>query len=329
MASTIRIKRSTGSSAPSVLKQAELAYAEGNSTLYIGVGVSGENASSILAIGGPGAFLPLTGTSTASGTYTFSGSVSMTGTASLGAATATSPAANDDSTRVATTEWVQDEIAALGVGSVTSVGLSLPNIFSVSGSPVTSSGTLTATLASQTQNHVFAAPGTGGNGSPAFRALIAADIPDLSATYLTVSTASSTYLTQTSASSTYAPLASPALSGTPTAPTAAALTNNTQIATTAYVDSAVSALVDGAPTALNTLNELAAALADDASFATTISTSLGGKLTTANNLSELTATASTARTNLGLGSIATQAANNVAITGGTIDGVTIDGGTFS
>lgn len=186
MSNTIRIKRSTGSSAPTTLKQAELAYAEAhntNGTLFIGVGVSGENASSILAIAGPGSFLALSGTQTASGTYTFSGTVTFSGTTSLGAATATTPDLNDDSTRVATTAWVLDKIDAFGAGTVTSVALSLPNIFTVSGSPVTSSGTLSATLASQTQNHVFAAP-TSGNGAPGFRALTAGDLPDISGSYL-------------------------------------------------------------------------------------------------------------------------------------------------
>ena len=74
-----------------------------------------------------------------------------------------------------------------------------------------------------------------------------------------------------------APLASPALTGTPTAPTATAGTNSTQVATTAYADAAVAALVDGAPALLNTLNELAAAINDDASFTTTITTSIGLK----------------------------------------------------
>ena len=46
----------------------------------------------------------------------------------------------------------------------------------------------------------------------------------------------------------------------------------------AYVDSEVSGLVDSSPAALNTLNELAAALGDDANFATTTSTALGNRL---------------------------------------------------
>jgi hypothetical protein len=64
-----------------------------------------------------------------------------------------------------------------GNGSVTSVGLSLPSQFSVSGSPVTGSGTLTATWANESANTVFAGPGTGSAITPSFRALVSADIP--------------------------------------------------------------------------------------------------------------------------------------------------------
>ena len=221
MANTIRIKRSTTTTAPASLQNAELAYSESSNKLFIGVGTGGAggSATSIVAIGGSGSFLE------------------------------------------------------------------------------------TTTAAS---------------------------------TYLTISSASSTYqplsgmtsyLTTSAASSTYAPIASPSLTGTPLSTTASAGTNTTQIATTAFVQTAVSNLVNGAGAALDTLKELADALNNDASFSTTITTSIGTKLTSSSNLSDLTST-STARTNLGLGSMATQAATSVAITGGTIDGVTFDGGTF-
>ncbi|MCU0797564.1 MAG: hypothetical protein MUF31_16715 [Akkermansiaceae bacterium] len=75
-----------------------------------------------------------------------------------------------------------------------------------------------------------------------------------------------------------APLASPALTGVPTAPTAAAGTSTTQIATTAFVATALGNLIGSAPAALDTLNELAAALNDDANFAATVTASLSGKL---------------------------------------------------
>ncbi|HCB8617869.1 TPA: phage tail protein [Escherichia coli] len=74
-----------------------------------------------------------------------------------------------------------------------------------------------------------------------------------------------------------APLNSPALTGTPTTPTAQQGTNNTQIASTAFVMAAIAALVDSSPDALNTLNELAAALGNDPNFATTMTNSLAGK----------------------------------------------------
>ena len=72
-------------------------------------------------------------------------------------------------------------------------------------------------------------------------------------------------------------LANTSLTGTPTAPTAATTTNTTQVATTAFVQQEIAALVDSAPDSLNTLNELAAALADDAAFSTTVTDSLALK----------------------------------------------------
>ena len=79
-----------------------------------------------------------------------------------------------------------------GGGTVTSVALSLPSIFTVSGSPVTSSGTLTGSLATQSANLVFAGPSSGSAATPTFRSLVAADIPALSYAPTTGSTSITT-----------------------------------------------------------------------------------------------------------------------------------------
>ncbi|WCG81785.1 tail fiber protein [Pectobacterium sp. A5351] len=76
----------------------------------------------------------------------------------------------------------------------------------------------------------------------------------------------------------YAPKANPAFTGTPTAPTAASGSNDTQLATTAFVKAAVAALVNGSPAALDTLQELATALGNDPNFSTTVLNALAGKL---------------------------------------------------
>jgi hypothetical protein len=115
-----------------------------------------------------------------------------------------------------------------GSGTVTSVGLSLPtSIFVLSGTPVTTSGTLTGTLATQTANTVFAGPSTGAAVAPTFRTLVAADIPRLD-----LLTAPAAALSMNSQRITNL--------GTPTA--------TTDATTKAYVDAAVQGL-DQKPTA--------------------------------------------------------------------------------
>lgn len=64
-----------------------------------------------------------------------------------------------------------------GSGTVTSVAMTAPAIFSVSGSPVTTAGTLALTLATQAKNLVWAGPSSGSNAAPTFRALVGADLP--------------------------------------------------------------------------------------------------------------------------------------------------------
>jgi hypothetical protein len=107
----------------------------------------------------------------------------------------------------------------------------LPNIFSVSGSPVTSTGTFTATLVSQSANRVFASPNAS-SGTPSFRALVSADIPNLD--WSKIITGKPTTLAGYSITDA-APIASPTFTGTPKSTTATAGTNTTQIATTAFV----------------------------------------------------------------------------------------------
>ncbi|NDC95730.1 hypothetical protein EB077_10535, partial [bacterium] len=148
MANVIRVKRTSTSNRPASLANAELAMIEGSQTLVIGIGVGGAggSATSIVDVGGAGAFLGLGNslTQTAAGTYTFSGTVNLGSSAS-----ATTPSTSDSSTKVATTAYVKAQgylTSETYTGTVTSVGLSLPAIFTVSGSPVTSSGTLSATL---------------------------------------------------------------------------------------------------------------------------------------------------------------------------------------
>lgn len=79
--------------------------------------------------------------------------------------------------KVLQTDGTNATWGAAATGSVTSVGLSLPSELTVSGSPVTTSGTLTAVWANQNANLIFAGPSTGVPAIPTFRGLIAADLP--------------------------------------------------------------------------------------------------------------------------------------------------------
>ncbi|CZX53571.1 phage tail protein [Enterobacter asburiae] len=98
----------------------------------------------------------------------------------------------------------------------------------------------------------------------------------------------------------YAPKASPTFTGTPKAPTAAAGNNSTQLATTAFVQVAIAALVDSSPGALDTLNELAKALGNDPNFATTMTNALAGKMDKSANGADI-ADISAFLNNVGLG----------------------------
>jgi len=112
-----------------------------------------------------------------------------------------------------------------------------------------------------------------------------------------------------------APLSSPGFTGTPTAPTASAGTSTTQLATTAFVGAAISGLIDAAPGALDTLNELAAALGDDPNFATTLTTALVAKAPLASPALTGTPTAPTATAGTSTTQLATTAFVGAAVSG--------------
>lgn len=205
-----------------------------------------------------------------------------------------------------------------GGAGVTSVGLSAPSIFAVSGSPVTSTGTLTLSLNTQPKNSVFAGPGFGADAIPTFRALLAADLPDLSSVYqslnagLTSISALSTtsfglgFLTQanSAAARTYIGAGTGSGSVTSVALTLPSFLSVTGSPITGAGTLAVSLanqsanLVFAGPTtgsaAAPTFRALVAADIPDVS---------GTYLTKANNLSDV-ASVGTSRTNLGLGSLA-------------------------
>jgi hypothetical protein len=215
-----------------------------------------------------------------------------------GTPTAPTAAANTNTTQLATTAFVQTARAGFGAGDMLAATYDADGDGKVDAAEVADS----APWAGITGKPTTFAPAAHGHGISEITGL-------------------------ESALNAKAPLASPVLTGTPTAPTAAQGTNSTQLATTGFVAAAIGALIDAAPGALNTLNELAAALGDDPSFASTVTNGLASKLQASLNLSDLT-NAATARGNLGLGSMATQVATDVAITGGTITGIALDGGTF-
>lgn len=287
MSNLILIKRRTtgASGAPSSLKSGEVAFNEIDSILYYGFGDDGNgNATSIIAIGGDGNFI----TKATNQTSGISGNKTFSGTIVLGAnASATTPSTSDNSTKVATTAFVKAQAVASNTATFLTIGdqsSSLSNSRRISNSAdisVTDGGAGSTYTIGLTATGVTAgsyAKVTVDNKGRVTDGLTldAADIP-----------------------AAIARLASPALTGTPTAPTASLATNTTQIATTAFVRQEINALVGSAGSALDTLQELAAAIGDDANFATTITTSIATKLAKASNLSDLTS-ASTARTNLGV-----------------------------
>ncbi len=148
--STTRMRFSSGS----VAGTNPMYFTDGGS---LGIGVA------------PTAKLEVSGGISLSGTLTFNGSTGSSG-------------------QVLTSQGSSAPVwSNAGTGTVTSVAATVPTIMTISGTPVTSSGTLAFGLATQNANLVFAGPNTGAAATPTFRSLVAADIPNLGASYLSLS----------------------------------------------------------------------------------------------------------------------------------------------
>jgi len=203
----------------------------------------------------------ITGTGTIAGTFTGNLTGNVTGTVSGNAGTVTNGVYTTDTGTVTSTMIADGTIVNADINSSAQVAyskLALTN--SVVNADINASAAIEWTKIAPSST------------------VSATELGYLDGVTSAIQTQIDSKLATSTASSTYAPLASPALTGVPTAPTAAANTNTTQVATTAYVQNEISELIDAAPGALDTLNELAAALGDDANFSTTVTTALGTKL---------------------------------------------------
>ena len=197
------------------------------------------------------------------------------------------------------------------VSGVTAAHVGLGNVTNESKTTMFSSPTFTGTVSGVTAAHVGLGNVTNESKTTMFSS------PTFTGTVSGV-TAEHVGLGNVTNESKTTMFSNAALTGTPTAPTANSATNNTQIATTSFVSTAINNLIDSAPGTLNTLNELAAALGDDANFSTTITNSLTLKAPLASPALTGTPTAPTPSasdnsTQLATTAYVTNACNNVSI----------------
>jgi len=234
----------------------------------------------------------ITGTGAIAGTFTGNLTGNVTGTVSGNAGTVTNGVYTTDtgtvtSTMIANGTIVNADInsaAAIDKTKISGTAVTLADTGTVTGTMIASDTIVNADINSSAQiaysklNLTNSVVNADINASAAIDWTKIAPSSTVSATELgyldgvtsAVQTQIDSKLATATASSTYAPLASPALTGVPTAPTATAGTNTTQVATTAYVGTAISNLVAGAPSTLDTLDEIAAAIADTGNFSDTV-----------------------------------------------------------
>jgi hypothetical protein len=204
----------------------------------------------------------ITGTGAIAGTFTGNLTGNVTGNVSGSAGTVTNGVYTTDTGTVTSTMIANDTIVNADINSSAQIAYSKTNLTnSIVDADINASAAIAWTKIAPSST------------------VSATELGYLDGVTSAVQTQLDSKLATATASSTYAPLSSPALTGTPTAPTATAGTNTTQIATTAYVGTAISNLVAGAPTTLDTLDEIAAAIADTGNFSDTVVLKSGSTMT--------------------------------------------------
>lgn len=243
MSNTVRIKRraSGNPGAPASLQNAELAYNEVDDTLYYGKGTGGVggSATSVEAIAGPGAFVTRSGAQTIQGEKTFEGAVNVP-----------TPTAATHAVNKAYADGLTPNLEGGSGISVTGTGtktiaadatIARVNSPAFTGTPTaptapvaTNNNQVATTAFVKLQGYLTSVPVTSVAGKTGAVTLAKADV-GLSNVDNTSDAAKPVSTAQQTALDLKAPLLSPALTGTPTAPTAANGTNNTQLANTAFV----------------------------------------------------------------------------------------------